>query len=112
MNIGEKLAYTIVLWVFGALLISFVFGDGPIGSIIQIVIQFGLTVFIWTRPSALKQDDKSEIRLNADIDKKSEIMQPIIKPVQEEVNEVKPIYIFIMLVFALLFLVFLLNLLN
>lgn len=54
MNNRDKWIYTIILWIFGALFMSLVFGDGVSGTLIQAVIQIGLTIFIWTRPKPTK----------------------------------------------------------
>ncbi len=57
MKTSQKWIYTIVLWVFGALLMSVAFGDGAGGTLIQAVIQIGLTIYIWTRPNVSKPEE-------------------------------------------------------
>ena len=51
MKTSQKWMYTLALWFFGALIMSVAFGDGTGGTIIQAVIQIGLTIYIWTRPN-------------------------------------------------------------
>lgn len=57
MKTSQKWMYTIALWVFGALIMSVAFGDGAGGTLIQAVIQIGLTVYIWTRPNVSDSSD-------------------------------------------------------
>ncbi len=57
MKTSQKWIYTIVLWVFGALLMSVAFGDGAGGTLIQAVIQIGLTIYIWTRSNVSKPEE-------------------------------------------------------
>lgn len=51
MKTSQKWMHTLVLWIFGALLMSAAFGDGAGGTLVQAVIQIGLTIYIWTRPN-------------------------------------------------------------
>jgi hypothetical protein len=50
LKTSQKWLYTLVLWIFGALIMSVAFGDDVGGTLIQAVIQIGLTIYIWTRP--------------------------------------------------------------
>lgn len=50
-TLGDKWLYTFGLWFGWAIFASFVFGDGPIGTIIQGVVQIGGTIYVWKQPT-------------------------------------------------------------
>jgi len=58
MTIISKIMYTLVLWVFWAMIASAIFGEGSLGILIQGVIQIGGTIYIWTRPKKVNEEVK------------------------------------------------------
>lgn len=60
MKTSQKWMYTLLLWIFGALVMSVAFGDGAGGTLIQAVIQIGLTIYIWTRPNVSDLNDENK----------------------------------------------------
>ena len=72
MKTSQKWMYTLLLWIFGALVMSVAFGDGAGGTLIQAVIQIGLTIYIWTRPNVSDLNDENKDKEQRNSPKKIE----------------------------------------